>query len=71
MTRLFGSLLLCVVAILAAVTASMQPSGNSWRLTSESEALVPDAALRVFMPEALKDVLEGHAARTQMTLPHR
>lgn len=46
-----GSLLL--IAILAALSTSTQLSTNSWRLTSESEALVPDPALRAQIFRAL------------------
>src|SRR5882724_4357932 len=53
MPRLLTSILLCAVAIVAAVAASTQPSADSWRLTSESEALVPDAALRAQIFRAL------------------
>jgi len=41
---LSGGLLLA--ALLAAVAASTRTSNDSWRLTSDSEALVPEAALR-------------------------
>jgi hypothetical protein len=53
MTQLLASFLLCVAAILAAVAASTQSSADSWRLTSESEVLVPDAALRAQIFRAL------------------
>jgi hypothetical protein len=51
--RLLTSFLLCAAAIGAAVAASTQPSADSWRLTSESESLVPDAALRAQIFRAL------------------
>lgn len=53
MKRLLISCFLCVLAIVAAVAASTQPSADSWRLTSESEVLVPDAALRAQIFRAL------------------
>jgi cytidine deaminase len=37
---------LLFLALFAALAASTRPSADSWRLTSESQALVPDATLR-------------------------
>src|SRR5258708_103806 len=67
MPRLLTSILLCAVAIAAAVAASTQPSADSWRLTSESEALVPDAALRAQIFRAL-DAAES--AGTDPSISH-
>jgi cytidine deaminase len=53
MTRYIVSGSLFLIAILAALAASRPPSAASWHLTSESEALVPDAALRAQIFRAL------------------
>ncbi|HKM68136.1 MAG TPA: hypothetical protein VJX70_13285 [Candidatus Acidoferrum sp.] len=53
MTRYIASGILFLVAILAAVAASTPPSTASWHMTSESEVLVADAALRAQIFRAL------------------
>jgi cytidine deaminase len=60
-----GSLFL--IAILAAVAASGPPSTASWHLTSESEALIPDATLRAQIFRAL-DAAES--AGTDPSISH-
>lgn len=50
---------LFLVAILAAVAASTQPSTDSWHLTSESEALVPEASYRAQIFRALDAAESG------------
>jgi cytidine deaminase len=60
-----GSLLL--IAILAAVSTAVQPSTASWHLTSESEAFVPDPALRAQIFRAL-DAAES--AGTDPSISH-
>ncbi len=67
MRRLLISCFLCVLAIAAVVATSTQPSADSWRLTSESEALVPDAALRAQIFRAL-DAAES--AGTDPSISH-
>ena len=67
MLRLLISCFLCVLAIAAVVATSTQPSVDSWRLTSESEALVPDAALRAQIFRAL-DAAES--AGTDPSISH-
>src|SRR6266403_304872 len=64
-TIVSGSLFL--IAIFAALAASRPPSAASWRLTPESEALVPDAALRAQIFRAL-DAAEG--AGTDPSISH-
>jgi len=53
MTRYLLSGGLFLAAILAVLAAAMPPSSDTWHLTSESEALVPDAALRAQIFRAL------------------
>src|ERR1700740_3630058 len=67
MKRLLISCFLCVLAIAAVVAASTQSSVDSWRLTPESEALVPDAALRTQIFRAL-DAAES--AGTDPSISH-
>jgi cytidine deaminase len=55
------------VAILAGVAASIQPSAATWHLTSESEALAPDANLRAQIFRAL-DAAES--AGTEPSISH-
>jgi cytidine deaminase len=66
MMRLLASFLLCAVAILAAVAASTQPSTDPWRLTSESEAFVSDAAFRAQIFRAL-DAAESAGTDTSIS----
>ena len=58
---------LFLVAILAALAASTRPATDGWRLTSDSEALVPDPALRAQVFRAL-DAAEN--AGTDPSLSH-
>src|SRR6267378_6254416 len=58
MIRTIASGSLFLIAIFVALAASRPPSDASWRLTSESEALVTDAALRAQIFRAL-DAAEG------------
>jgi cytidine deaminase len=67
MIRYVASGSLFLIAILAALAASRPPSTASWRLTSESEALVPDAALRTQIFRAL-DAAES--AGTDPSISH-
>src|SRR5258708_9163742 len=67
MIRTIASGSLFLIAIFAALAASRPPSDASWRLTSESEALVPDAALRAQIFRAL-DAAEG--AGTDPSISH-
>jgi len=67
MIRTIASGSLFLIAIFAALAASRPPSAASWRLTSESEALVPDAALRAQIFRAL-DAAEG--AGTDPSISH-
>jgi hypothetical protein len=67
MKRYLLSGALFFAAILAAVAASTQSSPASWHLTSESEAVVPDPALRAQIFRAL-DAAEG--AGTDPSLSH-
>src|SRR5882762_5468162 len=67
MTRYIASGSLFLIAIFAALAASRPPSAASWRLTSESEALVPDAVLRAQIFRAL-DAAEG--AGTDPSISH-
>ncbi len=67
MSRYIASGILFFVAILAALAASTPPSAASWHLTSESEALVPDAALRAQIFRAL-DAAEN--AGTDPSISH-
>ena len=67
MKRYLLSGALFFAAILAAVAASTQSSPAGWHLTSESEALVPDPALRAQIFRAL-DAAEG--AGTDPSLSH-
>ncbi len=54
---LYGTLFLAT--ILAAVAAFTRPATDSWHLTSESEALVPDATLRAQIFRALDAAESG------------
>src|SRR5260370_14222172 len=67
MIRTIASGSLFLIAIFAALAASRPPSDASWRLPSESEALVPDAALRAQIFRAL-DAAEG--AGTDPSISH-
>jgi cytidine deaminase len=67
MTRYIVSGSLFLIAILAALAASRPPSVASWHLTSESEALVPDAALRVQIFRALDS---AESAGTDPSISH-
>ncbi len=67
MKRYLLSGTLFFVAILAAVAASTQTSTPSWHLTSESEAVVPDPALRAQIFRAL-DAAES--AGTDPSISH-
>jgi len=58
---------LFLVAILAAVAASTRPSDATWHLTSDSEALVPNATLRAQIFRAL-DAAEN--AGTDPSISH-
>jgi cytidine deaminase len=67
MTRYIVSGSLFLIAILAALAASRPPSVASWHLTSESEALVPDAALRAQIFRALDS---AESAGTDPSISH-
>jgi len=67
MTRYIVSASLFLIAILAALAASRPPSAASWHLTSESEALVPDAALRAQIFRALDS---AESAGTDPSISH-
>jgi cytidine deaminase len=67
MTRYIVSGSLFLIAILAALAASRPPSAASWHLTSESEALVPDAALRAQIFRALDS---AESAGTDPSISH-
>jgi cytidine deaminase len=67
MLRYVASGSLFLIAILAALAASRPPSSASWHLTSESESLVPDAALRAQIFRAL-DAAES--AGTDPSISH-
>jgi cytidine deaminase len=67
MIRNIASGSLFLIAILAALAASKSPSSASWHLTSESEALVPDTALRAQIFRAL-DAAEN--AGTDPSISH-
>ena len=67
MTRLLLSGGLLFAALVAAVAASTRPSADSWRLTSDSEALVPDDELRSQIFRAL-DAAEN--AGTDPSISH-
>jgi len=67
MIRTIASGSLFLIAIFAALAASRPPSAASWRLTSESEALVPEAALRAQIFRAL-DAAEN--AGTDPSISH-
>jgi len=67
MTRYIVSGSLFLIAILAALAASRPPSVASWHLTSESESLVPDAALRAQIFRALDS---AESAGTDPSISH-